>query len=175
MATPEVKVRLTAEGVEGVVGAFRRIGNEATTAGKKGKAAFDPLGSSLATIKSLLPALGFAAAAAALKSLSTSALALTDNLSETADRLGISTKFLQQMNFAAVKAGTGVDTMGQALTYLSKNIAQAASEGRPLIEFLDGTSIAARNADGSVRGVEEVMLDILAVFPRIQDGAGLGR
>jgi len=170
VATPEVKVRLSAEGVAEVVSAFRKVASEAKTTSKKTTDGFGAMNGAMSTFRSLLPALSVAAVGAGLVRLGRNALSAADELDETAQRLGVTTDFLQEMQFAAVSLGTDTEKLGAAFTFLERKISEAAAKGEPVIRFLDGTAIASKNADGSVRGLEAVFGDIVEIFPRLQEG-----
>src|SRR5688572_3269165 len=109
MASPEVKVRLSAEGVQEVVAAFRQIQRESVSAGTRSAAALRATSAAAAQLKSLLPALSAGVAVAGLRRLVSHTLEWADQLDETAKTLGVTTDFLQEMRFAAIEAGVPID------------------------------------------------------------------
>jgi hypothetical protein len=166
MPTPEVRVRLSAEGVQQVVSAFRQIQRESVTAGTRSAQAFRATNAAVSQLKSLLPALTAGAAVAGLRRIVTHTLEWADGLTETAKALGITTDFLQEMQFMATKAGAPVDELERGLAFLQRRIGEQAQKGEPLLAFTDGLTVSATRADGSVRSLEEVVADLAALFPR---------
>jgi hypothetical protein len=163
----DVRVKLTAEGVQEVVAAFRKVAAESQASGKKASSAFESTSKSLKTLQNTARLVAGSALLNGLKNITKSFLEFGDSIKDTADNLGVTTDFLQELQYAAVQTGAPVDSLSKAIAFLERKIADSAAKGEGVVTFLDGTAIAATNADGSVRSLREVFDDILRVFPTL--------
>ena len=100
---PDVRVRLSAEGVDEVVRALSRVKAAADSAGKSGKG-FALMNDALGDMKGLLPTLGVAAAVGGI-------VALTKNALESADQY---TSDSGVRLFASLRDGIRCDTTTSA-------------------------------------------------------------
>ena len=170
-AAPDVRVRLSAEGVAEVAAAFRTIAQEGAKSGAKATQAFDQTNKSLASLRSTVATLKLAVVWAGIERGVHAVLDFAESLRSTADNLGISTDLLQELRYAAVQTGTPIDVLERGLAALSQRIGDAAAKGEPVVAFLDGTAIAAKNADGSVRDLWPVLNDVATKFPALASAA----
>jgi hypothetical protein len=135
--TRDFDARITA--AERRLGTFQKTA-EARTAGIS--AAFGRLRSSAGTL-----AAGFGAFAAVLgvggiANAARAAAEEMDRIGDTADRLGLTTSALQELEFAAAKADVTAETLAGSLQFLARGIAEArAGQGR-LRTFLTNTNPA---------------------------------
>ncbi|MDP3228401.1 MAG: hypothetical protein Q8N13_10555 [Acidovorax sp.] len=92
------------------------------------------------------------------------AIDAADALDEMSGRVGVSAKELSGLQLAYKQAGMGNDAMASSLAKLSREM----SEGNAGLRAL---GVNTRNADGSLRGTTEVLLDVANKFTTLEDGA----
>ena len=103
--------------------------------------------------------LGMGVSVGALAALAKSGLTLADNLGTAAAKLGVTTDFLQELNYAAEQAGVEAKTATMAYQRFARRLAQAAQGGGELLPTLQELGIAVKNNDGSMRSAEAVLHD----------------
>ncbi|HXE90741.1 MAG TPA: hypothetical protein VNK82_07235 [Terriglobales bacterium] len=140
MAAPDVRVRLSAEGLADVVSAFKKVQSEAEKAGKAGSLGargLQSLSGALSGVASLLPTLTAAAAVAGLTALAKSSLNTADSLGKLSQKTGVSVETLSVFSFAARTADVSQEELGKAL--------------QKSVRFFDEYNRGASSAEGAVR------------------------
>jgi hypothetical protein len=130
--TPDVRVRLSAEGVDDVISAFQKIQAEAAkTAGVDAlEKAFSSLGSSL------FGGLGVATVVTELVGLEKAALDNAVSIATLSQKVGVSTETLSVLSIAAKTAGLSQEDLGDGLTRLAQSMDKAAQgSAKPLDAF----------------------------------------
>lgn len=84
-----------------------------------------------------------------------------DELGDVSERLNISTDSLQAWDHAARLSG--VEDLNGSLTILQRNLASAAQGGGPAAQAFRRLGVHVKNADGSIRSMDELL-------PEIADG-----
>lgn len=92
------------------------------------------------------------------------AIDAADALDEMSGRVGVSAKELSMLQLAYKQAGMGNEAMASSLAKLSREM----SEGNAGLRAL---GVNVRNADGSLRGTTDVLLDVANKFKGMEDGA----
>src|SRR5688572_2275336 len=88
MSTPDIRVRLSPEGIREVIAGLRQVQAESDKASKKSSSGIGLFKASLADLKSLLPTLGLAAAVAGFAGIAKQALATADATGKLQVRFG---------------------------------------------------------------------------------------
>jgi hypothetical protein len=130
--TPDVRVRLSAEGVDEVVAAMKRVQDEAkkTDGIKLLQAAFSDLG------KELLGGFGIGAAIDGLAELGKSALDNAVSIVHLSEKIGTGVETLSVLSLAARDADVSQEDLGTSLQRLAKNMDLAAQgSAKPLDAF----------------------------------------
>lgn len=111
--------------------------------------------------------LGAAATAGgiAIGALTKSAIDLADNMGKTAQKIGIASESLSRLEYAAKLSDV---TLGQ----LQVGLGQLARNMQENNDAFAALGVSVFTATGSLRGTEEVLLDIAEQFAGMQDGAG---
>ncbi len=125
MATPDVRVRLSAEGVAEVVSALKRVQAEAEQASAKQSRGFLGLNRVLGSTSALLGGLGVALGVGQFQRWIQSSVDASDRTLELGQAVGASTEHLSALYMVARTAGVGLDEMGAALTRQNRFIAEA--------------------------------------------------
>lgn len=91
---------------------------------------FQSLSSAATSLKTALVGAFTGAAITAVKS----SLSALEQIGDTAERLGVSTKFFQEYGYAAQQAGVSSEQFGTSLSKLSQNVAEAQQGNKQLQE-----------------------------------------
>jgi hypothetical protein len=152
-------------GLERGLGKVTGQTNKATTAmGRLRTAA----GGALGAMRSLLPVLGVAGIAAFAKSN----LDAADSMSKLSQRTGIAAPMLDKFRKVAELSDTSIQSLERAFPALTKNMDMAAQKGKgPAFEAFERLGVSVKNADGSLRSADSVMLDISDRFSAMADGS----
>jgi hypothetical protein len=87
-----------------------------------------------------------------------------DELGKTAQKVGMTTESLSSFRYAAELSGLSAESLSQSLIKLNK----AAAEGN---KGLDAMGIAAKNADGSLKSTEQLLVEVADKFSKYEDSA----
>lgn len=113
----------------------------------------------------------FAQAAQAFIGVGKAAIDAADSMNDAAQRTGISTEALSRLDYAAQQSGTSFETLSKSLGKFAKNQFAAASGSKDAQAAFNKIGVAVKNADGSLRATDSILLDVADKFSRMQDGA----
>lgn len=136
MAKPDVRVRLSAEGVEEVVGALKRVQREATKTSQKQSRGFGGLNRVLGSTTNLLGGLGLALGVNQFRRFIGGAIEAADQINKLGAKVGASTENLSALSLIARTADSDLNQVGSALVRMNKNIGDAAAGVPTAIEHL---------------------------------------
>lgn len=123
MPAPEINVRLSADGVQDIVNAFRRVQQESRAT----KSEVSLLNEAMGQLTSILPAISIGAAVAGIVSLGKSALDSAVDVGKLSEKTGASAGTLSVLAMAAHDVGISQDQLGQAVTRLARQQELAAT------------------------------------------------
>ncbi len=166
---PDVRVRLSAEGVQEVVNAFKRIQAEAEKSGKGAGHALNFLSGQAAALGRLLPTLSFAAIAAGATVLTKRALENADALGKLEQKTGLTVETLSTLSFAARTADLDQEQLRSTLVKFTKatdDYDQGLRSARDAVEQLFGSSKALEGLDQDTR-----FLKVVDALAKLEPGA----
>ena len=120
-----------------------------------------------------VPLLGVATAIAAVGAAVLNAKNVVnwvDDLSESAGALGITEQSLASYQQMAQEAGVQSDALGMAFNKLSKAATGAASGNKDQIAFFKALGVSVKDANGNMRGFDEILLDVSRAFVGMKGG-----
>lgn len=122
-------------------------------------------------------ALGGAAlvGAGALVKTATSAAETADNIDKMSQKLGLSRKSFQELDFVLSQSGLDIDSFGSGMKSLLKNMDSVSEGGKAATENFKKLGISVKNADGSLRDQEEVLFETIAAFQQMEDSSEKSR
>ena len=94
-----------------------------------------------------------------------------DEMSKAASKFGVPIESLSKMAYVADLSGVSMETMGTALGQLSKKMAAAAGGNKAAAAQFAALGISVQDAEGNLRPVEAVMLDLSDAISKMPDGA----
>jgi hypothetical protein len=123
-------------------------------------------------------AVGLASAAVtagvAFGALAKAAIDHGDALDEMSQKTGTSVESLSRLEYAAKFSSVSLDDLGTAEIKLSKQMKAAAEGSKDAVNAFKAIGVSVKNADGTLRNSEDVLLDIADRFSNLEDGAGKG-
>lgn len=93
-----------------------------------------------------------------------------DQLGKLSQATGVSVEALSQLQFAADLSGLSTEELAASLSKLSRSGAEAAAGSRAQVEAFDRLGVSVKNTDGSLKGTEELLLDVADAFAKLEDG-----
>ncbi len=170
MATPDVRVRLTAEGVAEVVAALKKVQTEGQKASAQQTRGFSGLNRVLGSTSSLLTGLGVALGVRQFQQWIQSSVNAADQIQKLGQKVGASTENLSALHLLARTSASSLGEMGAALAKQNKFIGDVA-EGNPKVvaTFRDlGLTLDDLNGKDSVEIFELLAQRITAMPSPIQ-------
>ena len=165
MPAPEINVRLTADGVQDVVNAFRRVQQEAQAT--KEKTAL--LNETMQQLGELLPVITIGAAVMKMVELGKGAMESAVSIGKLAQETGASVGTLSVLAMAAHDVGISQDEMGSALTKLARNQEQASNGNAKAKKAFDDLGISLK--DIKSKNPADMFVEIAQKLQQMPDGA----
>lgn len=166
MATPDVKIRLSAEGVAEITAAFRKVQTEAQAAAKKGAQGFGVFNTVLGQSGKLLAGLGLAAGVASLVAFARGAADAADSLGEAAQAAGTTAQRFSALGTVARLNGGDSDLMRESLGRLAVKIEELRKGSAAAVEPFRRLGLAARDFSGKDTAEQfDVLATAMAKLP----------
>ena len=96
-------------------------------------------------------------------------LALADNIGKTADSIGVSTKFLQQYQFAAQQSGIETEQFNKALRFFSKGVGEAAQGTGLAMRAFEEMGLSIKDSSGQTKKSEDLFKEFFVTLESIQE------
>jgi hypothetical protein len=164
--TTALTIRAKVDGlaqIDGLTRSLDKANNQAS--GLSG--AFSKLGGVAKNAGIAIAGLG-AAAVGGLAVLGKNAIDAADNLNDLSQRTGVGVETLSKFGAAAEDSGSSIEEVAKAMGKLSKGIVDPSSK---VNEALRSIGVSSTDAQGKIRSVDQVMLDIADKFSKLPDGA----
>lgn len=145
---PDVRVRLSAEGIKEVTDALKKIADEAVKNGNRAKSSFEGLTATLGGVRGLVSKLSIAVSAVSLKNLAQDALDYADAVGVAAQATGSSTENFSALNLAATTAGLSMDELTVSLTRTAKSVGELQKGNKEAIRSFAELGLSAQDFAG---------------------------
>lgn len=124
-----------------------------------------------ADLKKLGPiaASAFAAVGTAVAAMVSSTATAGDEIAKLSDRTGVTAESLSRLKYAAELSDVTMSDLETAFAGLSRRMLQAQDQTSAQAEAFSALGISTANADGSLRKVDDVLLDVADAFARSED------
>jgi hypothetical protein len=165
---PDVRVRLSAEGVEEIVRAFGKVAAAGKQAGKDAGGGLGLLNSALGKLTGLLPTITFGATVAGMAGLVKSSINSADAIGKLSQKTGIGTESLSALQLAASTADVEFDALGGALVKFNRTMADldgGSREASQAVRQLLGSSKALEGLNS-----EQRFEKVVVALGRMQSG-----
>jgi hypothetical protein len=93
-----------------------------------------------------------------------------DNLNKLSQATGVSVEALSQLQFAADLSGLSTEELAASLSKLARAGTEAAAGSRAQVDAFERLGVSVKNTDGSLKGTEELLLDVAQAFSQLEDG-----
>lgn len=121
-------------------------------------------------VKGGLAALTASIAGASFVGLIKSSIDAADNMGKMAEKAGIAVEEYSALSFAAKKLDVDQESLNAGVKKLNVSLAEAAAGSREKAAMFDALGVSYKNADGSARGVTEVLKDLATKYAGAADG-----
>lgn len=123
-------------------------------------------------IKKIIGVLGVTFSVAIFVEKINSVIEGMDHLKNAAEKTGASVEELSKLKFFSEAAGSNIDSVTGALAKLSKGMADAGNEGKPIAEALKFLNLSAKDGNGNLKDSAQLFGEIAKALDRYADGAG---
>ena len=168
MAGSDIRVKLTAEGVEDVVRALGRVQKQAKTTGAESAKGIGSLTSAFGGLQRLLPAIGIAGVTASLANLARQAIDTGDKIGKLSAKTGVSAQALSVLNVAGKTADVTFEQISGALVKFNKGMGdldRGSKEAGEAVRLLLGNSKALEGLN-----TEQRLLKVTDAIGRMESG-----
>jgi hypothetical protein len=110
------------------------------------------------------------AAATGFAMMIKSAINTADNMSKTAQKIGISTEALSTLSYAADISGTSMETLQKGLQKLSKGVLDASMGMGDARDALAALDIEIADSNGNLKNSEQILKEVADKFVSLNDG-----
>lgn len=148
MATPDVRVRLSAEGAKEVIDLFKRLNRESTAAARSAGGAFDGVGGSLSRLKGLLGTLGLGVTVAGIVGFAKAALDAADDTGRFAVQIGTTAERISTLQQAAVDADVDFGNVRTGLVALTRSLFELQSGSKEQEQAFKALGLSGRDFAG---------------------------
>lgn len=173
MSTPDVRVRLSPEGVKEVVFALREIQKEAKKSNAESTKGLGSLRDAARDLKSLLPTIGLAAAVAGFLGLSKAALDTADNTGKLQTRIGGTVEDISALTLAFRTNESNQDGLQSALVKTANVIGEVRAGSADAIKAIAaiGVNVEQFKSLDTPRAFEAVAQALVKIPPGAQRAA----
>lgn len=164
-----LKIRADVDGQNKIVALNRGLQSVgATAAGVTG--AMRGLTGAAAGLSGALGSLAPLLSVAGLAGMVKGSIAAGDAIYDLSQRTGVSVEALARFKKAAATSGTDLEGVSKGLVKLSKTMLDAATGGKASAASFQALGIDVKNADGSLKSADQVMLEVANRFKAMPDG-----
>jgi hypothetical protein len=169
VSTPDVRVRLSAEGVAEVVAALKKIQAESDAASRKGSAGWTKFNSVLSSTRSLLAGIGVAFGVGAIVNFIRQSAAAADRVDEIGQAASTTASRVSTLNFLASQTGLTLEDVGLILDRVNRRLGELGEGKSGARDFFRQLGLSAKD----LKGRDSVAaLDLIAArIAQIEDPA----
>lgn len=120
----------------------------------------NPIGLVTSNLVKMMGPLLAVGGAAGVVAFGKNAIQSADHLAKLADNIGISTKFLQEMQHAADLTGVSQLDLNSSLMRFNRRLAEAAMGQAEYAKAYKHMGVAVKDSNGSIRKAEDVIMDV---------------
>ena len=92
-----------------------------------------------------------------------------DKILDLAEQTGLSTDRLQAFERVAIEAGVSSDVLGRSAQSLTRRLSATGDESARFSDTLEILAIESRNADGSLRSMDDLLPDVMRSLAGVED------
>ena len=130
------------------------------------------LNKAFGTVKGTLAGLGASLSVGALVSFVKTGIDAADNFGKLSQRIGVSVESISALNYAAALSDVSIEQLGDAMTKLAKAASDTSGGTGEAINAFRALGVNVKDAQGALRGTEDLLLEISDKFSKMADGSG---
>jgi ABC-type transporter Mla subunit MlaD len=165
-----LKVRADVQGQGEIDGLSRSLGN-LNKAAQGTQGGLSRMGQAAKGLGGMLGALAPVGAIAGLAALGKRSIDTADNLNDMSQRTGVAVESLSRFGAAAEDSGSSIEGVAKGMGQLAKRVADTGNAGEKIRGTLQGMGISAKDAQGKIKPLDTLMLEIADRFSKMPDGA----
>ena len=167
MSTPDIRVRLSPEGLNEVLFALRRLQEEGRRANRGAAEGISAVSAAARELKSLLPTIGLAAAVAGFAALAKQSLATADAMGKLQQGVGGTVEEISGLNLAFRTNESDQEGMRTALFKTGQVLQQVANGSVETIDALKSIGVEAKDIEdlGTPRALEAIARKLVEIPP----------
>lgn len=123
-------------------------------------------------VKTGIAAIGVSLSAGAFASFVKSGIDAADALDDMSQRTGVAVESLSALNYAAQFGDVTMEQLSAGLYRLARAASDAAGGSKESAEAFTAIGVSVRDAQGNLRGTEDLLLDLAEQFAGMEDSAG---
>jgi len=167
-AVLRVKADVQGQGeIDGLSRSFDKLNKQAAATG----AGLGRMGQAAKGVGGLMSTLLPVGAIAGLTAFASKSINAADNLNDLSQRTGVAVESLSRFGAAAADSGSSIEGVAKGMGQLAKRVADTGKSGEAIRTTLQGMGISATDANGKIRSLDDLMLDIADRFSKMPDGA----
>lgn len=147
------RLNTTAKSLDGL----SKEAKKATSESKKLTGSFDEFKSSIPVFAGAIAGI---AGLYGIGSIVTSSIAAASALGDLSTNLGVSTTFLQEMQFAANQSGVSTEQFNTSVERFSRSVGEAASGNKTFADTFKKLGVDIKDANGEVRPTEDLFKNV---------------
>jgi phage-related protein len=163
-----LKVRADVQGQGEIDGLSRSLGN-LNKAAQGTQGGLTRMGQAAKGLGGMLGALAPVGAIAGLAALGKRSIDTADNLNDMSQRTGVAVESLSRFGAAAEDSGSSIEGVAKGMGQLAKRLGDTGSAGDKIRGTLQGMGISATDAQGKIKPLDELMLQIADKFSKMED------
>lgn len=148
-----------------------QIAADASDLAKGLKKAEDSVGAFKIGVNKILGGIGFAAVTAGFVAVTKSALDYGDQLQKISTTTGLAASEVAKLKFAAEQSETSIEGLTNNIAFLSRRMVEAAQGNLDARRAFSAMNIEYKNADGTLRSYQEVLLEVADRIANTKDRA----
>jgi hypothetical protein len=171
-SSPDIRVRLTPEGVTEVVAALKRIQQESRAASRNAAAGINAGRVALAQFRTALGALGIVASIGGFVALGKSAFSTAQQISNAAKQTNTSVEEFSRLAFVVGRSDIEIGSFSNGLAFYQKRISEAISGNREAANAFRQIGLEARQLQSlSLSDQFRLIADRVSALARAEDKA----
>lgn len=140
--------------------------------GRQGEQVAGRLNKAFGALKTGIAAIGASISAGAFAAFVKSGIDAADNLNKLSQKVGVTVESLSALQYAGRLADLSSEELASSLAKLARSASEATTGTGDTAAAFQAVGVAVKDAQGNLRGTEEILLDIADRFSKMEDSAG---
>lgn len=140
--------------------------------GRQGEQMANRLNKAFGVVKGSLAAVGVSLSVGAFAGFLKSGIDAADELNKLSQKVGVTVESLSALQYAAKLSDLSNEQLASSLARLAKSASEASSGTGDAADTFRAIGVAVKDAQGNLRGTEDLLLDIAERFSKMEDSAG---